>query len=121
MEYLGHIVYHEGAKVDPKKIKAIKEWKVPTTIKQLKGFLKLTGYYRKFVKNYGRIAAPLTTLLKKCAFHGLLKQLLYGCGDFPFLNGFNFVRFYLNTLVRYNMTQIFHLLYSKETFGCFCI
>ena len=68
MEYLGHIVSHEGVKVDPNKIKAIKEWKFPTTIKQLRGFLRLIGYYRKFVKNYGRIVAPLTTLLNKDAF-----------------------------------------------------
>ena len=73
MEYLGHIVSHEGVKVDPNKIKSIKEWKFHTTIKQLRGFLKLTGYYRKFVKNYGRIAAPLTTLLKKDAFSWTLE------------------------------------------------
>ena len=41
VEYLGHILSEEGVKVDPKKIKSIKEWKVPITIKQLRGFLRL--------------------------------------------------------------------------------
>ena len=68
VEYLGHIVSHEGVKVDPNKIQANKEWKFPTTIKQFQGFLGLTGYYHNFMKNYGRIAAPLTKLLKKDAF-----------------------------------------------------
>eukprot|EP00253_Pinus_taeda_P007716 PITA_07716 len=58
----------QGVKIDPSKIKAIKEWKIPTSIKNLRGFLGLMGYYRKFVENYGRIIAPLTTLLKKDAF-----------------------------------------------------
>ena len=68
VEYLGHIVSHEGVKVDPNKIKAIKEWRIPTTLRHLQGFLGLTGYYRKFVKNYGRITTPLMTLLQKDAF-----------------------------------------------------
>ena len=68
MEYLGHIVSHEAIKLDTRKNKAFKEWKISTSIKHLRGFLRLTRYYHKFVKNYGRIAAPLTTLLKKDAF-----------------------------------------------------
>ena len=72
VEYLGHIVCHEGVKVDPNKIKCIKEWKIPTTIRHLQGFLVLTEYYLKYVKNYGRIIEPLTTLLKKDTFSCIL-------------------------------------------------
>ena len=68
MEYLGHIVSQEGVKVEPNKIKAIKEWKTPKTIKNPQVFIGLPWYYHKFVKNYGRIAVPLTKLLKKDEF-----------------------------------------------------
>ncbi len=54
--------------MDPKKIEAIVKWPRFITLKSLKGFLGLRGYYRKFIKDYGAIATPLTTLLKKYVF-----------------------------------------------------
>ena len=73
VEYLGHIVSHEGVKVYPTNIKAFVDSTIPKELKNLRGFLGLTGYYRKFVQKYGRIEAPLTALTKKDAFSWTLE------------------------------------------------
>ncbi len=65
--YLGHIVTPEGVKPNPDKIKAIKQYPIPKTTKQIKGFLGLLGYYRRFINNFAKVTKPLTKCLKKGA------------------------------------------------------
>lgn len=64
ISFLGHVISEEGFSVQHHKVKAVHEWPRPETKKQVKGFLGLTGYYRKFVFDYSRIALPLTDLTK---------------------------------------------------------
>lgn len=68
LQYLGHIISGKGISVDPEKIIVVENWHVPTTVKQLRGFLGLAGYYRRFVADYAKIATPLTNLLRKDCF-----------------------------------------------------
>ncbi|CAC5379676.1 Retrovirus-related Pol polyprotein from transposon 297 [Mytilus coruscus] len=65
VKYLGHIISKEGIKVDPEKTKAISTFPVPTRKKQVRSFLGMCNYYRRFVDSYSKIVTPLNGLLKK--------------------------------------------------------
>ncbi|KAM0736907.1 Retrovirus-related Pol polyprotein from transposon 17.6 [Formica fusca] len=85
--YLGHIIGNDGVRPDPSKIKAVEHFPIPRNYKNIKQFLGLVGYYRRFIKNFSKIAKPLTDLLKKDktfawtpsqenAFNSLKRELL---------------------------------------------
>ena len=63
--YLGHIVSAEGVKTDPTKVEAVKNWRRPHTVRQIKSFLGSVGYYRRFIPNYSHIAEPIVNLQRK--------------------------------------------------------
>ena len=67
IHYLGHVIDSNGISPDPAKISAVSDYPIPTTVKAIKAFLGLSGYYRRFIRDYAGIAAPLYSLTKKGA------------------------------------------------------
>src|SRR3954468_15507812 len=65
VQFLGHIVSGEGISVDPEKVEAVSNWEQPKTVSDIRSFLGLVGYYRRFIQDFSRIAAPMTNLTKK--------------------------------------------------------
>jgi hypothetical protein len=65
LKYLGHIISKDGISVDPIKTQVVQNWPQPSSVKQVRSFLGLANYFRKFLKGYATMAAPLTTLTRK--------------------------------------------------------
>ena len=65
VQFLGHLVNQKGILVDPAKIEAMMKWEVPKSPSEIRSFLGLAGYYRRFIQDFSKIAVPLTRLTMK--------------------------------------------------------
>ena len=65
VRFLGHVVSTSGVSVDPEKVEAVMSWERPKSVFEIRGFLGLAGYYRRFIEDFSRLAAPMTRLTRK--------------------------------------------------------
>ncbi|KAK1694345.1 hypothetical protein QYE76_011042 [Lolium multiflorum] len=65
IEFLGHVISKDGIAVNPSKVASVLDWEAPKNVKEIRGFLGMAGYYRRFIEGFSKIAGPMTKLLRK--------------------------------------------------------
>ena len=65
VRFLGHVISKEGISVDPSKVGTVLKWERPMTVTEIRNFVGLAGYYRRFIEGFSKIASPLTRLTRK--------------------------------------------------------
>ncbi|KAK1662686.1 hypothetical protein QYE76_050845 [Lolium multiflorum] len=65
VEFLGHVISKDGIAVNPSKVASVLDWEAPKNVKEIRGFLGMAGYYRRFIEGFSKIAGPMTKLLRK--------------------------------------------------------
>jgi hypothetical protein len=115
MKFLGHTIFSDGISVDPSKVQEVMDWKPPTSVHQIRSFLGLAGYYRRFIPDFSKIAEPMTERLKK----GVEFSWDQKCED-----AFHTLRAYLATalvLVQPNVSKPFDIYCDASGIGLGCV
>ena len=72
--FLGHVVSGDGVAVDPAKVSSVTEWESPKSVKEVRSFLGLAGYYRRCIENFSKVAKPMTELLGQRVVNSAFKN-----------------------------------------------
>ncbi|GJS45676.1 hypothetical protein Tco_0595797 [Tanacetum coccineum] len=124
VQFLGHVIDSEGIHVDPAKIEAIKDWASPKTPTEIRQFLGLAGYYRRFIEGFSKIARPMTKLTQKSvnmnsgekaeAAFQLLKQKLCSAPILVYTKGSENIVIILRCMCRKGVWRVAVLMMQRE-------